>query len=91
MGDTMLKLIDFYADWCGPCQVMAPIFEEVEKELANQAEFAKIDVDQNQKEAAQYGVLSIPTYILENDGKEVDRKIGAMSKHALKNWIESHL
>lgn len=87
----MIKLIDFYATWCAPCQVMKSILEELEKELSGQVEFEKIDVDQNQIMASNYGVLSIPTYVIEKQGKELDRKIGAMSKETLKSWIKKQI
>ncbi len=87
----MLKLIDFYADWCGPCQMMNPILAELEKEMLGQVEFVKVNVDQEQSKAADYGVLSIPTYVIEKEGKEMSRKIGAMSKETLKNWIQPYL
>ncbi len=87
----MLKILDFYADWCGPCKAMKPIFEEVEKEYAGKLEFQIIDVEENHELPQQYGVLSIPTYVLLKDGNEVDRKIGAMPKEVLTSWIDSYL
>jgi thioredoxin 1 len=87
----MIQLIDFYADWCGPCQVMKPVFDEVEKDYTNQVEFKRVDVETDGATAAQYGVMSIPTFIIVKDGKEVSRRIGAMPKDALKNWIDSSL
>ena len=87
----MIKLLDFYAEWCGPCKAMAPIFEEVEKEYAGKVEFQVIDVDQDTATSSQYGVLSIPTYVILKDGKEADRKIGAMPKEVLTSWLNSHL
>ena len=70
---------------------MAPIFEEVEKEYAGKVEFQVIDVDQDMATSSQYGVLSIPTYVILKDGKEADRKIGAMPKEVLTSWLNSHL
>lgn len=87
----MIKLIDFRADWCNPCRMMDPIFDELEKEMSNQIGFEKVNVDENQEKASQYSVLSIPTYVIEKDGQEVDRLIGTRSKEAFKAWIESHL
>jgi thioredoxin 1 len=87
----MIQLLDFYADWCGPCKVMAPVFEEIEKDYAGKVQFKKIDVDVDGATAAQYGVMSIPTFVILKDGKEHSRKIGAMPKDVLKNWIDSSL
>ena len=68
---NMIMLLDFYADWCGPCKAMEPIFAEVEKEYVQKVEFKKIDVEVEGAVASQYGVQGIPTYILVKDGKEV--------------------
>lgn len=87
----MVKLIDFWAEWCGPCRIMNPAIAELEKELSGKIEFEKVNVDENNQRASQYGVLSIPTYVIEKDGKEADRLIGARSKEAFKGWILSHL
>ncbi|OGC57261.1 thioredoxin [candidate division WWE3 bacterium RIFCSPLOWO2_12_FULL_36_10] len=88
---NMIMLLDFYADWCGPCKAMEPIFAEVEKEYVQKVEFKKIDVEVEGAVASQYGVQGIPTYILVKDGKEVSRKIGAMPKAVLTSWISSNL
>ena len=79
----MVKLLDFWAPWCGPCLIMNPILEEIEKELAGKFEIEKINVDENPEKTSQYGVMSIPTYIIEKDGKEVGRKIGVVQKQEL--------
>lgn len=84
-------LIDFYADWCGPCQVMKPVFAEIEKDYTGKIEFKKIDVDADSAMAAQYGIMSIPTFVILKDGKEISRKLGAMPKEALKSWLNSSL
>lgn len=85
----MTKLLDFWASWCGPCQVMKPIIEELEKELSGKVEVEKIDVDQNQAKASEYGVMSIPTYIILKDGKEIGRKIGVTAKADLLKLLQS--
>ncbi len=87
----MIKLLDFYADWCGPCKLMIPVFEELEKEYKDKVEFKKINVDTNIPEAQKYGVMSIPTFVLVEDDKELDRKSGALPKEILKDWIDSYL
>ncbi|MCH7541164.1 thioredoxin [Patescibacteria group bacterium] len=85
-----VQFVDFYADWCGPCVVMKPVIEELEKELAGDIEIKKIDVDQNQEEASKYGVMSIPTYLILKDGKEVDRFVGVTSKEVIKHKLAKH-
>lgn len=84
-------LVDFYADWCGPCRAIAPIVEEIAGELDGKLKVAKLDVDQNQQTAMQYGVQSIPTLLIFKNGKEAERLIGYMSKSKLLSKIEPHL
>jgi thioredoxin 1 len=84
-------LVDFYADWCGPCRAIAPIVEEIARELNDRLKVVKLDVDQNQETALEYGVQSIPTLILFKGGVEVERLIGYMSKSKLLSKIEPHL
>lgn len=85
-----VQFIDFYADWCGPCVAMKPVLEELEKELAGKVEIKKIDVDEHQEEVSKYGVMSIPTYLILKDGKEVDRFVGVTSKEAINDKISKH-
>lgn len=84
----MVKLLDFWAVWCGPCRVMNPIIEELEKELAGKVEVIKINVDEKPEEASKYGVMSIPTYIVLKDEKEVGRKTGVTSKEDLLKMLQ---
>jgi thioredoxin 1 len=84
-------LVDFYADWCGPCRAIAPIVEEIARDLSDRLKVVKLNVDQNPQTAMQYGVQSIPTLIIFKDGKEVERLIGYMSKAKLMSKIEPHL
>jgi thioredoxin 1 len=85
----MLKLLDFYADWCGPCKIMAPVLEEIEKNYQGKIEFQKVDVEANEQLAGQYDIRSIPTFVLIKEGKEMDRRMGAMPKEMLKDWLDS--
>ncbi len=87
----MLQFLDFYADWCGPCTVMNPVIEELERDFAGKMEINKIDVDNESEKTEQYGVLSIPTYIILKDGQEVERFIGAQPKEAIISKIHQHL
>lgn len=86
----MVKLLDFWAEWCGPCKFMDPILEELEKELKGKVTIEKINVDENQELTSKYGVMSIPTYIVLKDDKELDRVIGATSKENLLKAISKN-
>ncbi len=81
------KVLDFWAPWCGPCQMMKPVMEEIEKELEGKVEVEKINVDENSAEAAKYGVMGIPTFVIIKDGKEVGRKVGFTPKSELLKLI----
>lgn len=85
----MIKLIDFWAPWCGPCKMMEPILEELKKEFAGKVEIVEINVDENPEMSGRYGVMSIPTYVIEKDGKEVGRKIGFTAKDELAKLINA--
>lgn len=76
-------VIDFWAPWCGPCRVLAPIVSEVSDELRGKIDFAKIDVEENGEAALEYGVMSIPTLIVFKDGQEVNRIVGNLPKGSL--------
>ena len=84
-------LVDFWADWCGPCQMIAPALEEISEELADKVTIAKVDIMENTDIASQFGVQSIPLMILFKDGKPVAQKLGAAPKSQLKGWLESAL
>lgn len=72
-----MVIVDFHAEWCGPCKIMGPVFEKVSKELKDK-QFYKVDVDQNPNTSEEHGIRSIPTMIFLKDGKEVDRTMGYM-------------
>lgn len=80
-------LVDFYADWCGPCKMMAPVIEELAEELQGKAKVGKINVDESTDTATQYEVMSIPTIIIFKNGKEVKRFIGVRDKQELLNEV----
>lgn len=84
-----IRLLDFWALWCGPCQMMKPVIEELEKELAGKVEFVEINVDEDNETASKYGVMGIPTFVIEKDGREVARKTGFTSKEELLKLISA--
>lgn len=81
-------IVDFYADWCGPCKMMAPIFEEAAKEAGNKAKFSKLNVDSAQQTAMMFGVMSIPTIIAFKDGKVTSQVAGVQNKESLLELIK---
>lgn len=81
-------LVDFYADWCGPCRMMTPVLEKVAKEVKGSATIGKLDIDRAQKIASQFQVTSIPTLILFREGKEVGRLVGLRDAATVKQFIE---
>ncbi|MCB2063896.1 MAG: thioredoxin [Novosphingobium sp.] len=84
-------LVDFWADWCGPCKMIGPSLEEISDELADKVTIAKMDIVENTDVAGQLGVQSIPLLVLFKDGKPVAKKLGAAPKNQLKNWLEGEL
>ncbi|HHL52406.1 MAG TPA: thioredoxin [Flammeovirgaceae bacterium] len=83
-----LVLVDFYADWCGPCKMMVPVFKQLKNELGDKIKIVKIDTERNRQLAAQMGIQSIPTMVLYKNGQQVWRQPGAMPLHALKQQVE---
>lgn len=83
-----LVLVDFYATWCGPCKMLAPILEDISNERSR-VKIVKVDIDENEKLARTYGIMSVPTLILFKNGQQVNQRTGFIPKDDLMNWIES--
>ncbi len=82
-------LVDFWAEWCGPCKQIAPALEEISEELGERLTIAKVDVDDNPETPNKYGVRGIPTLIIFKGGEVAATKVGALPKNKLKEWVES--
>ena len=80
-------VVDFWAEWCGPCKMIGPSLEEISTELAGKVKIAKLNIDENPELAAQFGVRSIPTLMIFKGGEVADMKVGALPKTALSHWI----
>ena len=87
IGADVPVVVDFWAEWCGPCKMIGPSLEEIAKELDGQVRIAKVNVDENPGIAGQLGIRSIPTLMLYKDGKVTSQKVGAAPKGELKRWI----
>ncbi|MCK7613438.1 thioredoxin [Roseibium sediminicola] len=84
-------VVDFWAEWCGPCKMIAPALEEISEEMDGQVKITKLNIDENQDMAMKYGVRSIPMLILFKDGEPMATQIGAAPKGKLSDWIKSAL
>jgi thioredoxin 1 len=83
-----LVLVDFWAPWCGPCKMIAPVLEELDAEIGEKVKIVKVDVDENQETAGKFGIMSIPTLLVLKDGEVVDKVVGFQPKEALAERLE---
>ncbi|MAO07123.1 MAG: thioredoxin [Alteromonas sp.] len=90
IGSQKLVLVDFSADWCGPCKMLAPILKQVKDEIGEGVKIVKIDVDKNKALSSQYQVMGVPTMILFKEGKQVWRQSGVLQKHELVQLLQSY-
>ena len=90
-GSAGLALVDFWADWCGPCRIVAPVVEQLANDYAGKVTVAKLDVDANQRTAARFNVRSIPSILFFKDGKLVDTVVGAVPRPVLERKVQEHL
>jgi len=91
LESSILTLVDFWAEWCGPCKQISPILEEIAEEKKDKLKVVKLNIDENHETPQNYGVRGIPTLLLFNNGKLIDSKVGSMPKSLLSEWIESFL
>ena len=84
-------VVDFWAEWCGPCKMIAPALEEIAQDLNGKARIAKLNIDDNPSTPARYGVRGIPTLMIFKDGQVAATKVGALPKGALQQWIEESI
>jgi thioredoxin len=89
LQSTEPVVVDFWAEWCGPCRMIGPALEEISVEMAGKVKIAKVNVDENPGIASQFGIRSIPTMMLFKDGKLAGQKVGAAPKGDLSRWIQS--
>ncbi len=84
-------LVDFWAEWCGPCRMIAPALEEISREMGDQVTVAKLNIDDNPDAPAKYGVRGIPTMLLFKDGQPIAQKVGAAPRSQIQQWLEGQL
>ncbi len=91
LDSDKVALVDFWAPWCGPCKMLGPVIEELASDYAGKAVVAKLNVDENPKIAAQYGIRSIPSLLVFKNGEVVDQMVGAMPKNTIASKLDEHI
>ena len=91
IASSIPVIVDFWAEWCGPCKQIGPILEEVSDEKKNILKILKLNIDENPETPQKYGVRGIPTLMLFKEGNLIDTKVGSLPKSTLIDWIDSHL
>ena len=91
LGADKPVLVDFWAEWCGPCRMIAPALEELSNELGDKVTIAKLNIDENQDTPTRYGVRGIPTMLLFKDGQPIAQKVGAAPRSQIQQWLEAQL
>jgi len=91
LGASGPVLVDFWAEWCGPCRMIAPALEEISKDLGDKVSVVKINIDENPETPGRYGVRGIPTMLLFKDGQPIAQKVGAAPRSQIQQWLESNL
>ena len=91
MNSDVPVLVDFYADWCGPCKMMSPVVDNIAEKYTGKAKVGKVNVDEQQEIAVQFGIMSIPSFVFIKNGRKVDQAMGAMPASALESKLEQIL
>lgn len=91
LAPEIVALVDFYADWCGPCKMMAPVIENLAEEYADRVNVVKVNIDKNERLAVLYNIMNIPTFMVFKDGKPVDMLVGVQSETEMKAMVDKYI